>query len=124
MSIVIGVRFRPVDKNNLGSAEAREAAERRWRETLGGWPGVLSYEPGLPAQDAPVEREEVRRLAEDVPPVDLTIHWESKTHADTLFFNSELCCDLYGPVRGAPAVHIVGDPQINGTPAEIPRSGT
>lgn len=85
-------------------------------ERLNTYPGVLDVRSGLPAEDPPLERPEVLRYGRDVPPVDLTIIWESRAHADTLFQNSLLSAEINGAVVGAPAVHIVGQPQAQEVP--------
>jgi hypothetical protein len=120
MSITLGLRFRPVDENSRPSANARDAAQRRWTETLAQWPGVVSSASGLPSADPPIERKEVRDRASNVPPVDFTIVFESGDLADTLFGNSDLVAQLNGLVAGPYAVHTVGQAQVNGTPSEIP----
>jgi hypothetical protein len=121
MSVTTGIRFRPVEEKGHGSERARSAARERWQKRLKDWPGVTAVRFVAPHVDPPVEREEVRRLSSHVPVVDITVEWETKEHADTLFLNSELCMELYGLVAGAPAVRIVGEPEVNGTPAEIPK---
>jgi hypothetical protein len=123
MSITVGVRFRPVDEDNRPSGPARDSARARWDDTLSRWPGVVSsaFEP--PADDPPIERAVVRAQFNHVPPVDLTIVFDTGEHADTLFGNSELIDHLIGVVAGPHAVHTVGQPQANGTPAEDPALG-
>ncbi len=122
MSITIGVRFRPVDGDGRADKGAREEARNRWSETLKHWPGVESWEFEKPAKDPPRERKEVVDGSADIPPVDLTIVFETGNHADSLFGNSDLVVDLNGTLAGPHAVHTVGVPQVNGTPAESPSS--
>jgi hypothetical protein len=111
MSITIGVRFRPVDKNDRPSEEARNAARERWASTLRTWPGVLSFDFRAPVGDPPIEQRAVRAISSDVPPVDVTVVFESGNHADAFFGNSDLVANLNGTVRGAHAIHTVGRPE-------------
>jgi hypothetical protein len=106
MSIIIAVRFRPVDSSNRPSATASEEATRRWTERLSRHPGVLDFHFGGPTGPAPVERPDALSEGADVQPIDLVTEWESIEHANTLFDNSELFCDLNGLVAGAPTVTV------------------
>lgn len=94
------------------TAQARQEARERWQEQLSKHPGVLDFAFQEPVDGAPVERPEALTNVADAAPVDITMTWESMEHADTLFCNTELFCDLNGPLAGAPAVD-VRDPSVS-----------
>jgi len=116
MSVQIGVRFRPLGAMMTPlppGADAQALARQRWEATFQGMQGLDSWLFERSTNDPPVERPAVLAYAGNVPPMDITMFWDSMEAANAIFGNKDLLLSLWGTVAGTPALHVAGTPQMN-----------